>query len=699
MDARVLRRTPIAALTAFASARLVAAGLAVGLALCPAWACTVGGAVIELPAAPAQSRDASVAFTCEGPESSACKGSVHLYCEAVGEGEFYELRQRDCADDGKQCTASAGCVPCFAGSYRCRSCSFGEADCDRNEAEVCAEDGSGWKPAVRCDAEAGLGCYQGECIDLCAQAEAERSYEGCVFYAADLDNAAIDAFNDASAQQYAVVVANPYDFPVGVTVEQNGGAPGAPLALEAIDQRDIPPGGLETFKLPRREVDGSSALGLNDGTHTALTSNAYRVTATHPISAYQFNPLDNVNVFSNDASLLLPTSALGREYTVVGWPQTIGDSDNPEDDFDPTSKDEDLRAFLTIIGTEADTELQLRMGPYVGRVIPGGPVAALAAGDVVNLQLGPFDVINLESDGKDGDFTGSVVTATRPVSVFTGSEASDVPAFSTYAARRCCADHLEEQLFPDQALGTTFTIARMPPRSQALAAAGRDDDPLSIAVVDEREWVRIVATAPGATRITTSLPSPEDSFDLEQYQDVMIEVNGDFMLNASLPIAVLQALPSQAQTGIPRQFPGGDPAIIAVPPAEQYRTDYIFLTPDKYAFDFVTIVADAETRISLDGAPLSFYRCETSPVPATPGDGEDPGRGGAGPEGPERVVHRCQLSFPEVTSGANAQVLEGQQNDGRHVLRASSEVGVVVYGFDRYVSYAYAAGLDLIALQ
>jgi len=66
-----------------------------------------------------------------------------------------------------------------------------------------------------------------------------------------------------------------------------------------------------------------SANGINDGTHSAVSSNAYRVTSTYPISAYQFNPLENVHVFSNDASLLLPVAA-GRPTTMVGTPPTAG---------------------------------------------------------------------------------------------------------------------------------------------------------------------------------------------------------------------------------------------------------------------------------------------------------------------------------------------------------------------------------------
>jgi len=41
----------------------------------------------------------------------------------------------------------------------------------------------------------------------------------------------------------------------------------------------------------------------------------------------------------------------------------------------------------------------------------------------------PYDVLNLETGGfgADADFTGTRVDADKPVAVFSGSEASDVP--------------------------------------------------------------------------------------------------------------------------------------------------------------------------------------------------------------------------------------------------------------------------------
>ena len=65
---------------------------------------------------------------------------------------------------------------------------------------------------------------------------------------------------------------------------------------------------------------------------------------------------------------------------------------------------------------------------------------------------------------------------------------------------------------------------------------------------------------------------------------------------------------------------------------------------------------------------------------------------------PDRVIYRCQLSFPDVIGRPNVRVEPGIQNDGVHTVVADNPVGIVIYGFDAYVSYAYAAGLNLMEL-
>lgn len=651
--------------------------------------CKLGADRIELPELGSSTASVKPAkFKCVDEASAGCEGNVYMTCSRAG--EFLQIERDDCDVGGRVCNPGQGCLGCPPGGMRCHPCALGDVECDPNVVQQCAS-GEGWEDVETCDVARGDACDQGACRNQCEIARNNRSYVGCEFFAADLDNAAIDDLNNAAAQQFAVAVANPQAVAVQVQVELNDAALGAlPAQPRSLRKAIVPPGGLEVFKLPQRELDGSTPGALNDGSHTAVSSNAFRVTSSHPVSAYQFNPLENVNVFSNDSSLLLPTSAIGSRYTVVSWPQTIGDSDNPEQDFDSTSSNEDLRAFLTVIGTQDETAVKVTLGRRVMRVVGGGPVPELGPNDTWEFNLNTFDVINLETAGLNADFTGSLIESSRPVTVFVGSEASDAPIFGTYATRQCCADHLEEQLIPDATLGSRFIIARTPSRTKALASASLPDDPLGIAVKDEPEWVRVIAIGPEPTVVTTTLPGPDARFELQAGQDTILRADQDFLLDANRPISVLQVMGSQGVTGIPREYPGGDPSIIVVPPIEQYRRDYIFLTPDKYAFDFVTIMADAAATILLDGKALP-ETCKT-----TPADGIE--RSADAPQA-DWVVHRCQLSFPLVTRGPNSRVMPGDQHDGVHTILSDRPVGIIVDGFDRFVSHAYPGGLNLDILN
>lgn len=695
-------------------------------------------------------------FVCLTEDARECADNVHYSC--ARDGEFLSTVMENCTanTDGRNtCVPELGCVICRPNTTFCND----------NDVVRCNGDGTAFELEEMCNLEEGFVCRDAQCVNLCERAIEQRSYQGCEFFGVDLDNAALGLGRNASGQQYSIVVSNPGGEDNTIVVERNNAPLGMEPDLEIVEQVTLLPGDLEIFNLPRREVDGSSSFevcnataqcpsteqchcagglvaedpppmgghrdcrcrnfsgsdGQNDGTHSALSSNAYRVRSQLPIIAYQFNPLDNVGVFSNDASLLLPTSALGAAYTVVGWPQTIAHSTLPSEDFDPSTDDEDLRAFLTIVGARNPTHVTINFADDVRRVVGVGPYEDAVGGETWEFDIQPFDVINLETQGFNADFSGSTITscvggsatcenadATHPVSVFVGSEASDAPRFGTLANRQCCADHLEEQLFPRDTLGRRFFIGRMPPRSVALNNAFLDPTQDSVGEFNEPEYVRIQAVEDGTTMINTSLPPPRDVFMLESggircpddgrgtgCRSIILVADQDFEIEADRSVAVLQTLASQQAVGIDNRYPGGDPAIIAVPPVEQYRSEYVFLTPGLYGFDFVTIIAPRESTILLDERSINEWTeagdCTESPADGIPRRSDDPP--------PEWVVYRCQFSYPDVVGLPNVTVQEGIQRDGYHTLRATEEVGLVVYGFDAFVSYAYAAGLDLDIIQ
>jgi hypothetical protein len=608
-----------------------------------------------------------------------CVGTVLEVCLLGPAGPAWEPLD-DCGAQGLVCAPSM---------HRCTTCLPDATYCDDQTVTHCNSDGSHKTPLETCDTTIGKACRYGVCALLCNEAIEQKSNVGCEYWAVDLDNAMISHTKNASAQQFAVVVSNPQpDVPVALRITRDDGAPGQ--ASEPVDVAEavIAPLNLRVFKLGPREVDGSPAGEFNTGSHTALTRHAYQITSDFPVVAYQFNPLENVSVFSNDASLLKPREALTFDsqgvslaYVVAGWPQTIAATDDPDTNFS-ASNPINLRAFLTIVATRSDTTVRVQPSTAV---VGGGPVADTPAGGSIELTVDAFDVINLETGDFNADFTGTLVEANEPIAVFVGSEASDAPHFPRLADRRCCADHLEEQLDPVRTAGKRFALVHSPSRTRAVAAAGG-----ILGEVPEPEYVRFVAARDLPTTITTSLPAPDHEFVLDglgAWREV--ETDRDFVAESDEPIHVVQIQASQDAANIPRGLPGGDPSLLVVPPIEQYRSDYVFLTPDKYAFDFVTIAAPVDAVVFLDDLPVDDSRCESAPA-----DGLTPEQRTERDFDLEFVAYRCQLSFAAVDP-YSGELSPGTQNDGVHRITSSAPVGVTVFGFDAYVSYAYAAGTEL----
>jgi hypothetical protein len=611
-----------------------------------------------------------------------CDGDTLQTCEIGVDQRAGWAPKDDCGAKGLACASpELGCKPCQPGAKIC-------GDTLKDRVDTCRADGSGYDPGDKCTG-AGKACRGGICDDLCAVARVKQSNIGCEYWAVDLDNANISASLNASAQQYAVVVSNPQlDVAANVVVEQDDGDPGTAPAIRVVGKARVTPQNLEVFLLGPREVDGddpdpTSPQSLR--TNSALTRRAFRITSDVPIIAYQFNPLDNANVFSNDASLLKPVEAVGgaSRYVVVGWPQTIAEDDSPDHNFGLH-----LRNFVTIVGTRAATGVTIKT---TADIVAGGAVKGTKQGDTLTFHLEPFEVLNLESGAFGADFTGSIIDASGPVIVFSGSEASDAPHWNAIAERSCCADHLEEQLDPARTAGRRFVVGHSPNRSRAVFASGAT----AIGPFDEPEYARFVAVAEGPVHVRTSLPGPDGDFyvtgpggfrEIVYHEDFSIETDG--------AVHVSEVQVSQEGAGIPRGYPGGDPSLLIVPPIEQFRPDYVFLTPDKYAFDFFTVLAPKDTLLLLDGAPPDADACEKVFVAPA----KSPVTGTVLSAGYD--VWKCQLSFPifDPLATSGTQLKPGRQNDGVHRLQANRPVGLIAYGFDSFVSYAYAAGTQLESL-
>ena len=265
----------------------------------------------------------------------------------------------------------------------------------------------------------------------------------------------------------------------------------------------------------------------------------------------------------------------------------------------------------------------------------------LAAAEPHRFQLDQGQALSLTAAGR-GDLTGTRIASPdgrTPFAVFVGHESTVIVERDRFGQPGvCCADHVEEQLFPLTAWGQRFAVARTEPRADETRGGTPAPDA-----------VRILARTRD-TDVQISPPPIEGQCGrlvAGDYCDVFID--SDTEITANHPVLVGHMLLST-------DGEMGDPALAFVAPVEQFRESYTFLVPDEYAQQYASIVGRAGDRIILDQTDI---------------------RGSFSPFGAEFAATRIALQ------------------PGRHVLECPQGCGLLVHGYDEAVSYMFAGGLDL----
>jgi hypothetical protein len=605
-----------------------------------------------------------LAAGCSGTSSgSGCPGRCTSFGYEACLGDDVYAEPVPC-DDDEICIPELGCATCVPDSPFCVG----------DEVWTCNEDGTGGDFDHACEDD--LVCSDGQCKTPCERADDLPSNVGCHFWSADLDNESVEmdllgpvGSNDAAAQQFAVAIANNNDRPVTARVYRNNARVGQPIDESLVLERQIQPHSLEQLDLPAREVDGTmgqnGSYNRDNPAHTFVSPHAYRIETSDPVVAYQFNPI--IQQFSNDASILIPRQALGRHYFVLGWPTS-----NPCGGAEGTMFHQDSipdRTSITIVGTEDNTMVTvIPTHPIVGSSGDSGiTIPPTAAGETLTFTINTYDVVNLESDqpmvdnildcasmlDRTGDFTGTQVSSSRNVAVFSSNErgsgtgGADIETYPGWDSEdTCCTDHLEQQMFPTAALGREFAVSRSPIRS-------------TMAGYTEPDLYRILATENG-TNVFTNLPAPDDRFTLQQGEHVTFSSATGFSLSADKAIMFGQYLLSQGYV------PGGigDPTFVVFPAAEQHRKSYVFLVPTTFEDNFMVLAMQVGATIAVDGGALGeFSGCERAPIGTIVG-----------------------IDYEQVTC---------PMNEGVHTVSSDEPFGLTVYGYYNVGSYGYPGGSDV----
>jgi hypothetical protein len=494
----------------------------------------------------------------------------------------------------------------------------------------------------------------------CAEAATRKSYVGCDYWPTVTPNPVWSVFD------YTVVVANTSGDDVTVTVTG---------PKDTHKDVKVPRGELRKIYLPwvdeLKGLDFDACTMSHFMTESAVASEAaYHLVSSAPVIVYQFNALEykgeggeapdggpkdwskcpgtvqgckggnGIPVpvgcfsFSNDASLLLPSTAMTNTYRVLAHPGGSVGIDG-RIGIVPTT--------LSITATQPDTDVSVRLSPTATVVKADSDVIpATDGGGTIKVKLqNAGDVAQLVSEfGQKYDFSGSLVTSSKPVQVI-----ASVPCISIPSDKAAC-DHIEESIVPAETLGRHYVVS---------APTG----PKGNAVEHE---VRLYGNSDGTT--LTYVPSkPEGCPDtLEAGQVANCGLHADsFEVTANNPFGVATFLLGATQYDPTNRDRRGDPDQTSWASVEQFRKSYVFLAPTDYPTLWADIAATENAKIELDGQPLD--------VPWE--------KIGDGPYG----VYRVDLT----KSG----------NDGSHSLTAKEPVGLQILGFGDNTSFQYPGGMNL----
>ncbi|MFQ3326606.1 MAG: hypothetical protein ACI8YC_001244, partial [Salibacteraceae bacterium] len=349
-------------------------------------------------------------------------------------------------------------------------------------------------------------------------------------------------------------------------------------------------GSITTITLPPEALLTSSASIGNNGIH---------ITAIGEITIYGMNAVP----YSSDAYLGLPTNALGTEYAIMSY--------------------NGLSVYgsqIGIVATENATSVSFNLKTTVGSYLEG---------NTYTIVLNKGQTFYLKVAGS-GDLTGSEITSTKPIAVFSGVQCANVPVGTG------ACDHLVEQMTPASGWGKNFVAVPLKTRSG--------------------DTYRILAGTNGTSvSVNGSVVAT-----LNKGQFFERVYNSSLNIISTEPILV-----AQYSNGSQYDEANADPAMMLIPPFEQFLGAYTINTPSSgFAFNFVNLVLSNYSvgSIKLDGTVIS----------------------------PDLFSEIGSTGF----SGAQVDLSIGTHNLTNNGL----PFGAFVYGFNDYDSYGYSAGSGFSAI-
>lgn len=543
-------------------------------------------------------------------------------------------------DAGSTADGAPGCEP-----LSCSADLHNVLDCNGNVITTCPSD---------------MGCGAGGvCVPACQSAQDNQSTIGCDYYAVDPEIIA-----DGAGACFAAFIANTWTSPVSINVERAGqsfpvdsfaripSGTGQSLTYSPLSGGMLQPGEVAILFLARfgfTLTDCPAGIppaytATDAAVHGTGRGDAFRITTSAPVVAYDIFPYGGGASAATSATLLLPTSAWDVNYVGV-------------DAFRKSTFVVQAQPSMAIVGKEDGTNVTIR--PTAA--IAGGPgVAAGAAGTPTTYPLRAGEILQFT---QDSELIGSAILSDKPVGLWAGAS-----CLSIDVGDQAC-DSAHQQIPPVKALGHRYAAVRYRDRFPG----ANEDVP----------W-RIVGAADGTVLTYEPSTPPGAPTSLTVGQVAEFWTPGPYVVSsqdADHPFYI-----SQHMTGCSRADPTlfdcrGDPEFVNIIPVDQYLAKYTFFTDPTYPETSLVLVRQkkngqfADVNVDCAGTITGWTPLDTS--------GE------------------LEYARLDMVTG-NFQPVGGC-NNGRHEASSALPFGMVVWGWGSAaasipslaVSYAYPAGASV----
>jgi hypothetical protein len=535
------------------------------------------------------------------------------------------------------------------------------------------------------------GCSGGKCIAACAAATASHGSLGCDFWVGTPVTTDIES---GQAQPcFAMFVANTWPVAAALTVSYSGTtydpttfgyipSQSAPATWPALTMSGIPVDNVAVLYLsgaanvgfvedptdilscPQATATGNSTMpvwtsGAGGGTGQYA---AFHVTSSVPVTAYDVFPFGGANSHFPSAELLYPSSAWGTNYVLAATPQGTLSSGRLK--------------YADILASENGTSVTF--APAVS--LPGGgSYPAVASGKSTTFPLNAGQYAHWETDPTSTDLSGSIILATKPVSVTGGNDLFRLQPFAEPGG-----DATHAQIAPVAALGHDYAVSPYTTRRADLQ--------------EESIYYRLVGVVAGTTlTYDPAVPGAPPTTGQAQVSD--FQAVGAFRVSSqdkNHPFSIAQVM----STGNMNFVDGGtyrtdcatiqyltepktcgDEDFVPLVPPTQFLSEYVFFTDPTYSTTTLDLV-----RTKASGAFQDVtVDCLGTIAGWNPVDSAD-----------TYEYARVDL-LRGVPPGTTPDA--GTCTNGRHVATSKGPFGLVVYGLDTYSSYGYPAGGNAAVLS